>query len=41
MAAFHPIMMIINEKLPSRLAVSVELLKVIGWTTLAFILEHE
>ena len=41
MAAFHPIMMIIDEKSPSRLAVSVELSKVIGWTELAFILENE
>ena len=33
--------MIIDEKSPSRLAVNVELLKVIGWTELAFILENE
>ena len=41
MAALHPLMIIIDEKSPSRLAVSVELLKVIGWTELAFILEHQ
>ena len=41
MAAFHPLMMIIDEKSPSRLAISVELLTVIGWTEIAFILEHQ
>jgi hypothetical protein len=41
MTAFHPQMIIFDEKSPSRLAVSIELLKVIGWTAPAFTLEHE
>jgi hypothetical protein len=41
MAVFHLLMMLIDEKSPGRLTVSVELRKVIGWTGLAIILEHE
>jgi hypothetical protein len=41
MTASNPQMMIFDEKSPSRLAVSVELLKVIGWIAPAFTLEHE
>lgn len=37
MAAFHHLMMLIDEKSPSRFSNSVRLLKVIGWSAIAFI----